>query len=215
MKGRICYRYRKGKHELDQKCAARDATCNKCGKKVHYTVICQKGKGLSCSSKSAHIVKAMNNASTEPDYYTECGQPVYVQSHMLQTACTKCQKIPEKSKLMIEFPISLQYKYLNQKIMLKVDMGSDMNCISLGTFQRLFPHQQITKSMLLLENYGNSPVLIIGKFKAFNQWKGKIFCQEFHVTKANSSPNLLSRGASFQMEVLQTCFAVTRKEIPL
>ena len=31
---------------------------------------------------------------------------------------------------------------------------------------------------------------------------------------ANSSPNLLSRDASFQMEVLQTCFPVTRKDIP-
>ena len=31
-KGRISYRCRKGKHELDQKCAAIDATCNKCGK---------------------------------------------------------------------------------------------------------------------------------------------------------------------------------------
>ena len=155
----------------------------------------------------------MDSVSTEPDYYTECGQPVYVQSHMLQTACTKHQKIQEKSKLMIEFLIGLHYKDLNQKIMLKVDTGSDINCISLGTFQRLFPHQQLTKSTLLLENYGNSPVSIIGKFKAFIQWKGKVFHQEFHVMNANSSPNLLSRDASFEMEVLQTCFTVTRKEI--
>ena len=71
-KGRICYRCRKGKHQLDQKCAAIDAKCNKCGKKGHYAVICQKGKRLSHSSKSAHIVKTTNNISTEPDYYTEC-----------------------------------------------------------------------------------------------------------------------------------------------
>ena len=157
-KNRICYRCRKGKHQLDQKCAAIDATCNKCSKKGHYAVICQKGKGLSCSSKSAHIVKTTNNISTEPDYYTECRQPVYMQSHMLQTTCTKHLKIPEKSKLMIEFLISLHHKNLNQKIMFKVDTGSDINCISLGTFHRLFPHQQLTKSMLLLENYSNAPV---------------------------------------------------------
>ena len=115
---------------------------------------------------------------------------------------------------MIEFPISPHYKDLNQKIMLKFDMGSHINCISLETFQRLFPHQQLTKSMLLLENYSNSPVSIIVKFKAFIQWKGKAFHQEFHVMNANPLPNLLSRDASFQMEVLQTCFAVTGKEIP-
>ena len=60
-----------------------DATCNKCGTKGHYAVICQKGKGLSHSSKSVHIIKTMNSVTTEPDYYTECRQPVYVQSHML------------------------------------------------------------------------------------------------------------------------------------
>ena len=124
-----------------------------------------------------------------------------MQSHMLQTAYSQHQKIPEKSTLMIEILISLHYKDLNQKIMLKVDMGSDINCISLGSFQRLFPHQPLTKSTLLLENYGNSPVSILRKFKAFIHWKGKIFCQEFHITNAKSSSNLLSRDASFQMKV--------------
>ena len=115
---------------------------------------------------------------------------------------------------MLEFPIRLHYKDLDQKILLKGDTGSDINCISLGTFQRLFPHQQLDRSMLILENYSNSPVSIIGKFKAFIQWKGKVFHQELHVTNTNSSPNLLSTDMSFRMEVLQTCFIVTGKELP-
>ena len=87
-KGKICYRCGKGKHQLDQKCATVDVICNKCGKKGHFAVICQKGKRFSCSSKSAHVVDTSNSVSTsqtEPDYYTKCGQPIYVQSHMLQT----------------------------------------------------------------------------------------------------------------------------------
>ena len=99
--------------------------------------------------------------------------------------------------------------------MLKVDIGSDINCISLGTFQRLFPNKQLNRSTSLLENYGNSPVSIIGRLTAFIRWKGKVFCQEFYATNANSSPNLLSRDACFRMEVLQTCFMVTGKEIHL
>ena len=133
---------------------------------------------------------------------------------MLQNMSTKVQKIPEKSKLMLEFPIRLHYKDLDQKILFKVDTGSDINCFSLGTFQRIFPNQQLDRSMLILENNDNLPVSIIGKFKAFIQWEGKVFCQKFHVTNANSSPNLLSRDASFRMEVLQTCFTVTGKEPP-
>ena len=151
------------------------------------------------------------HSQTEPDYYTECGQPIYAQLHMLQTMSTKVQKIPEKSKLMLEFPIRLHYKHIDQKILFKVDTGSN---ISLGTFQRLFPNQQLDRSTLILENYGNSPVSIIGKFKAFIQWKGKVFHEEFHVTNANSSPNLLFRDVSFRMEVLQTCCTVTGKELP-
>ena len=171
----------------------------------------KRARDFLCSSRSAHVVETSNSVSTsqtEPDYYTECGQPIYVQSHMLQTMSTNLQKILEKSKLMLEFPIRLHYKDIDQKILLKVDTGSDINCVSLGTFQRLFLNKQLNRSILLLENYANSPVSIIGKFTAFIRWKGKVF----HVTNANSLPYLLSRDACFRIEVLQTCFMFTGKE---
>ena len=157
-----------------------------------------------------------STSQTEPDFYTECGEPIYVESHTLQTMSTKSQKIPEESKLMLEFPVGLHYKDLNQKVLLKVDTDSDINCISLGIFQRLFPNKQLKTQqiILLLENYGNSPVSIIGRFTVFIRWKERVFHQEFHVTNANSSPNLLSRDACFRKEVLQTCFTVTGKELP-
>ena len=169
-KDKTCYRCGKGKYRPGQKCAATDAIHNKCGKKGHLAVICQKGKGFLHSSKSADIVETSNSVSTsqaEPKYYTKCGQPIYVQSHMLQTMSKKVEQIPEKSKLMLEFPIRLHYKDLDQKILLKVDAGSNINYISLRTFQRLFPNQQPDRYMLILGNYGNSPVSIIGNFKAF------------------------------------------------
>ena len=85
-KHKICYRCGKGRHQPDQKCGAINAICNNCGKKGHYAVICQRGNGLPCSSRSAHVVETSSGASTsqtEPDFYTECGQPIYVQSYML------------------------------------------------------------------------------------------------------------------------------------
>ena len=105
--------------------------------------------------------RSASTSHTEPDFYTECGQPIYVQSHMFQTMSTKSQKIPEKFKLTLEFPVGLHYKDLNQKVLLKIDTGSNINCISLGTFQRLFPNKQFNRSMLLLENYENSPASIM------------------------------------------------------
>ena len=89
-----------GKADISQikKCGAIDAICNKCGKKGHYAVICQKGKSFPHFSRSAHVVEASSSVSTsqtEPDFYKECGQPIYVQSHVMQTLSTKSQKIPE------------------------------------------------------------------------------------------------------------------------
>ena len=81
-------------------------------KKGQFAVICQKGKEISCSSKSAHVVETSNSVSTsqtEPDYYTECGQPIYVQSHMLQTISTKVQKIPE-----VQTNVGIPYQTLLQ-----------------------------------------------------------------------------------------------------
>ena len=201
-KGKISYRYGKGRHQPDQKCGAINAICTKCAKKGHYPVISQKGKGLLHSSRSAHVVETSSGASTsqtKPYFYTECEQPIYVQYHMLKTMSTKSQKIPDKSKLLLEFPIRLHYKDLNQKVLLKVDTGSDINCIILGTFQRLFPNKKLKKSTLLLENYGNLPWSIIGRLTAFNRWKGKVFHQEFHVTNVNSTHNPLSRDACFRI----------------
>ena len=116
-KGKICYKYGKDRHQSDQKCGDIDEICNKCGKKSYYIVIYQKGKGFPHSSRLAHVEETSSGASTsqtEPDFYTNCGQPIYVQPYMLQNMTTKSQKIPEKSKLLLEFPNRLHYKDLNQ-----------------------------------------------------------------------------------------------------
>ena len=79
-KGKICYRYGKGRHQPYQKCGAINAICNKCGKNGHYAVICQKGKGFQHSSRSAHVVEASSSASTsktEPDFYTMDSPSMY------------------------------------------------------------------------------------------------------------------------------------------
>ena len=74
-----------------------------------------------------------------------------------------------------------------------------------------FLTRQVDRSTLLLENYGNSPVSIIGKFTAFMRWKGKVFHQEFHVTDVNSLPNLFSRDACFRMRSVTVLFHGYRK----
>ena len=107
IKGKICYRCGKSRHQPDQNCCAINAICNKCGKKGHYAVICQKGKGFPHSSGSAHIVESSSGSSTsqtEPDLYTKHGQPIYAQSHMLQTMSTKSQKNSREVQMTVGIP---------------------------------------------------------------------------------------------------------------
>ena len=134
----------------------------------------------------------------------------YVANHI-----HKITKNSRKVQTTVGIPNQAPLQGSQLKVLLKIDTGSDIHCISLGTFQRLFANKQLNRSTLWLENYGNSPVSIIGRFTTFIRWKGKVFHQDFYVTNANSSPHLLSRDACFGMEALQTCFTITGKEIHL
>ena len=66
-------------------------------------------------------------------------------------------------------------------------------------------------SPLVVENYGNSAVEVIGKFHAFLRWKGKVYRQLFLVTDVNNSLNLLSRDACYTLEVLKPCYSVEKE----
>ena len=61
---------------------------------------------------------------------------------------------------------------------------------------------------LEMENYGSSRIVVLGKFFAFVRWKGKIYRQPFFVTMANTTPNLLSRDASYALGVVKPCYEV-------
>ena len=63
-----------------------------------------------------------------------------------------------------------------------------------------------------MENYGNSGVNILGSIQLFIKWHGKVYKQTFHITDANSSPNLLSRKSCFMMEILKPCFHLSSKK---
>ena len=96
-KGKICYRHGKGRHQPDQKCGAIDAICNKCAKKGHFAVICQKGKGFSHSSRSAHVVETSSSASTsqtEHDFTLSVDNP-----SMYNIIC--CKPCSQKSRLTV------------------------------------------------------------------------------------------------------------------
>ena len=166
--------------------------------------------------KSTHLVDVPDSSSnSDPDYFDECGEPVYVQTHMVHA------KEIHKKKHLIQFPVSVNLEKVRKlvegpcpTVLLKVDMGADVNLLNSTTFERIIGNRSILQpSTLKMEAYGYSTVAVLGKFYVFLRWKGKIYRQLFFVTTANALPNLLSRDGCYTLGVLKLFYLVETPEI--
>ena len=142
-----CYRCGKGRHQKAQDCKAVDATCRGCGKKGHYEKVCLQGK---CSAQSLETPQA-NSAgagASEPLYFNDEGQPVY----------TYMVSVPHANKHLIKFPVTLEPTALRRNgintdsspsssstpsVLLKADMGADVNLMNRKTFDQLFDSKRV------------------------------------------------------------------------
>ena len=91
-------------------------------------------------------------------------------------------------------------------VLLKADIGADVNLMNLNTFDTLIKVRTILQpGSLRMEAYGNSAVEVLGKFNAFLRWKGHVYRKLFYVTNANDSPNLLSWDGCYTLGVIRPC----------
>ena len=99
-------------------------------------------------------------------------------------------------------------------VLLKADMGADVNLMNLNTFDNLIKDRTVLEpTSLRMEAYGNNTaVTVLGKFHAFLRWKGHVYSQLFYVTNANTSPNLLPRDSCYTLGVLKPCYSVEMTE---
>ena len=216
-----CYRCGKGRHQKVQDCKALDAMCRGCGKKGHFEKVCLK----KCSTHSLEVPQASNTSTAEagagePLYFNDEGQPVY----------TYMVTVPHVNKHLIKFPIVLDYTTLRgsgeewnnmenstkstahstQSVLLKADIGADVNLMNRKTFDQLFGQAKgvLQLTPIRMENYGNTAVKVLGMFHAFLRWKDKVYKQLFYITDCDRSPNLLSRDACYTLGVLKPCYTV-------
>ena len=76
-------------------------------------------------------------------------------------------------------------------------------------FHQLFGIAKVLQlTPIMMENYGNSAVKVLGMFYVFLRWKDKDYKQLFYVTDHDRSPNLLSRDACYTLGVLKPCYTV-------
>ena len=165
-----------------------------------------------CLKKSAHLVGVPGSSTnSDPEYFDEHGEPVYVHAHMVQT------KELNKKKHLIQFPISVNLEKVRNSmeghcstVLLKADTGADVNLLNSSTFDKIIGDRSLLQlTSLRMEAYGNNTEFqVLGKFHTFLRWKGKIYRQLFYVTNVNASPNLLSRDGCYTLGVLKPCYSI-------
>ena len=86
--------------------------------------------------KSTNLVGVPDSSSNSgPDYFDKFGEPIYVQTHMVHA------KEINKKKHLIQFLISVNLEKVRKlaegpypTVLLKADMGADVNLLNLTTF---------------------------------------------------------------------------------
>ena len=101
----------------------------------------------------------------------------------------------------------LKHKGL-KSVLLKADMGADVNLMNNVTFNSLFDRSALQLTPLKMENYGNTGIKVLGKFHAFLKWKDRVYRQLLYITDCDKSPNVLSRDACYTLGVLKPCYSV-------
>ena len=105
----------------------------------------------------------------------------------------------------LKFPIDVDPRgFYKHHLVVRVDMGADVNCMNEKTFKRLFSKVKLSVCPHEIQNFGNSvaDISILRQFHTYLQFRGEKYLNTFIVTNANDCPNLLSHGATFRMGVL-------------
>ena len=105
----------------------------------------------------------------------------------------------------LKFPIDIDPRGLyKHHLVVRVDMGADVNCMNEKTFKKLFPKVKLSVCPHEIQNFGNSvaDISILGQFCSYLQFRGEKYLNTLIVTNANNCPNLLSHEATFRMGVL-------------
>ena len=194
-----CMTCGKQEHQPGQKCPAKNAKCKACHKIGHFHCVFQSKKR---AKQRANLVQ--NPQDDDDTHIDENGirQPNPLRVNMLKLVNhTEVNKGGKHPKFLIASHPKGPYKH---HLVVRVDMGADVNCMNEKTFDELFPEVQLSVCPHEIQNFGNSvaDISILRQFCTYLEFRGEKYLNTFIVTNANDCPNLLSYGATFRMGVL-------------
>ena len=200
-----CMRCGKPEHQQGEKCAAKNAKCKECHKIGHFYKVCQ-SKKKTTRAPQAEQDTYYNSQAKQDTYIDENGirqlnppmvNMLKIVNHIGTTSGSQGNHL--------RFPIDVNHRGpYKDHLVVRVDTGADVNCMSEKTLRRLFPKVKLSVCTHEIQNFGNSTtdISILGQFHTYLQFRGEKYLTTFIVTNANDCPNLLSHGATFRMGVL-------------
>ena len=131
-----CMRCGKPEHSPGQKCAAKNAKCKECHKIGHFYKVCQSKKRTRRANLAQATPQDENNTHIDECGYTQLNPPVVnmlkIVNHIGTTSGTQGKHL----KFPIDVDVRGPYKH---HLVVRVDTGSDVNCMNEKTFKKLFP----------------------------------------------------------------------------
>ena len=191
----------KPEHQQGEKCPAKNAKCRECHKIGHFHKVSQSKK----RTKRANLVQTSPQDDDDTHINEiEVRQPNPLRVNMLKTV-NHIEAIRGPQGKYLKFPIAKHLKgSYKHHIVVRVDIGTDVNCMNEKTFNELFPEVELSVCPHEIQNFRNSiaDISILGRFCIYLEFRGERYLNTFIVTNANDCPNLLSHGATFRMGVL-------------
>ena len=188
-----------------EKSAAKNAKCKECHKIGHFYKVCQSKK----KTTKANLAQIAPQAEQDTYYNSQAKQNTYYNDFtgfgLSNTNPHNQPNLPMVNMLRItnhigttsgsqgnhlKFPIDVDPRgsYKNHLIV-RVDTGTDVNCMNEKTFRRLFPKVKLSVCPHEIQNFGNSTadISILGQFHTYLQFRGEKYlstlCMDDHFTQ--------------------------------
>ena len=190
-------------YQPGQKCLAKNARCKDCHKIGHFHKVCQTKKR---ARQRANLVQTPPQDDDDTRVNKNgVRQPNPPRVNMFKLVNHIEVNRGRREGKHLKFPIAKHPKepYKHQ-IVVRVDIGADVNCINEKTFKEHFPKVQLSVCPHEIQNFRKSvaDISILGQFHTYLEFRGEKNLNDFIVTDVNDCPNLLSYGAIFRMGVL-------------
>ena len=198
-----CMRCGKPDHQPGQRCPANNPRCKECHKIWHFHKVCQSKKRATQRAHLATVLQNEDNTHTDELGDRQLNPPRVNMLKVVNHIEANRGKFNEGKHL--KFPIAGHPRWpYNHHIIVRLDTGTDVNCMNEKTFNELFPEVQLSVCPHEIQNFGNSiaDISILGQFCTYLEVRSEKYLNTFIVTDANDCPNLLSYGVTFRMGVL-------------